>query len=225
MILFHGQYGHGKTDLLGDALRTEKEFGEVLFVNVKGEDGYMTVSNMGLGDSGVEMESYKEFDELTDYLIAHPLRAMAVDSLKPIVQKAVYGKVLGDGVVPSKSEHWTQIHFAMESLCTRLRRCAKYVLCACPSDKSVNAIDGQTYITPDLPGRQAVGSAGWFDMVGFIKAETTGPKTVNRTVLFAPSPTVVTRQRLPKQIIEPIKLPQGPGGWKAIKAEIEKSLS
>lgn len=225
MMLVHGGYGHGKTDLAGDLLRTEKEHGDVLFVNVLGEDGQMTLANHGLGEVGVTVEEYKDFVGLTDELMKKPIQAIAVDSFKPLAQKLVYGAVCGAGKLPSGSEHWQQIHFKMEEITLRLRRCAKYVICTCPSDKSVNQLDGNTYITPDLPGREAVGSAGWFDLVGFIKADTIGPDKVKRVLKLAPSSTIVTRQRLPKQITKDIELPNGSGGWSVIKAALQASLT
>jgi hypothetical protein len=225
MYLVHGQYGHGKTDFVGDMLATEKASGPVVFVNVKGEDGTMTLANKGLGDTGETLETYADFIDFTNELMKKPVQALAVDSLKPLVQLAVYGTVCGEGKLPSGSDHWQQIHFKTEELLKRLRRCAKYVGCVCPSDKSVNQLDGKTYITPDLPGRQAVGSAGWFDLVVFIKAETNGPNKVKRTLVMAPSVTTVTRQRLPKVITEDLVLPDGPGGWAVLKKRIEQALA
>src|SRR5574338_30668 len=95
MMLVHGDYGHGKTDLAGDLLRTEKEHGEVLFVNVKGEDGTLTLANHGLGEVGVTVEEHKDFMDLTDQLMKKPIRALAVDSFKPLAQRLVYGVVCG----------------------------------------------------------------------------------------------------------------------------------
>jgi hypothetical protein len=226
-MLIHGDYGHGKTALAGDMLKTESEFGKVLFVNVKGEDGTLTLANCGLGENGEEVEDLKDFTELTDELMKSPIQALAIDSLKPLATKLVYGVVCGVDKLPSGSDHWGQIHFKMEQLATRLRRCAKYVMCVCPSDKSVNALDGVTRITPDLPGREAVGSAGWFDFVGFLKADTIGPDNVKRTLNFAPSASVVARQRLPfgKEITKPIQLPRGPGSWSAVKAALQAALT
>lgn len=224
-MLVHGDYGHGKTALAGDLLKVESEFGKVLFVNVKGEDGSMTLANHGLGENGEEVEDLKDFIELTDELMKNPIQALAIDSLKPLATKFVYGVVCGEGKLPSGSEHWSQIHFKMEQMTTRLRRCAKYVICTCPSDKSVNQLDGVTRITPDLPGREATGAAGWFDFVGFLKADTLGPENVKRTINFAPSPTVVARQRLPKEITKPIALPKGPGSWSVIKAALQAALT
>ena len=48
-FLLHGPYGGGKTHLLGDMLATESEQGPVRFINLKGEDGYLSIMPEILG--------------------------------------------------------------------------------------------------------------------------------------------------------------------------------
>src|SRR5262249_16204463 len=126
------------------------------------------------------------------------LRALGVDSMKALCRVVTKKVVKGDR--PAVKDDFGSIHWEMERLTASLRSVAPIVVCACPSDKSVNQLDGRTYITPDLPGREAAGSAGWFDFVGYISADTMGPSRVTRKVTFSPSTLVITRQRLPRSV-------------------------
>jgi hypothetical protein len=191
----------------------------VKFINVTGEDGYMSAQSFGLGDVGETVTTYDDLIDALNDAKKEKCVAIGVDSMK-MASKLAMAKVVGNTdrmpSVGSTGNEWGDVHFKMENLTNRMRAAAPWVLCVCPSDKSVNQLDGRTYITPDLPGREAAGSAGWFDMVGYLYADVTGPKTVTRKVKFAPNNTILTRQRLPKPIIEDIQLPDGEGGWKKI---------
>lgn len=223
-ILVHGGRASGKTYLSGDFLKVESKLGPVRFINVAGEDGQLTLKGMGLGDVGETIESYEDFlDALKEYETLK-LQALAVDSVHAL-SKWIMKKVTGSDRLPEiKSgggNEWGELHHISNNLYTRIRRAAKFVMCTCPSDKSVEQLSGKTYITPDLPGRQAAGSAGWFDFVGYIEATATA-SGVTRTFNMTPNNMTIVRQRLPKQITEAVKLPIGAGGWQAIKDAIEK---
>ena len=223
-MLIHSAYGAGKTYLVGDMLKAELERtkGPVLFVNVKGEDGTLSLADMGLGDVGETVETLTDWKELVADAHKRGLKAIGVDSMKALVRLVMRDKI-GVDRPPEKTEYGI-IHWVMENLATELRTLASVVLCVCPSDKSVNQLDGRTYITPDLPGREAAGSAGWFDFVGYLKADTLSPKEVTRAITFAPNASIITRQRLPKPITHDISIPTGKGGWAAIRGAIEKAL-
>ena len=158
-LLVHGGYATGKTHLLGDALCEEAKNGPVFFLNVKGEDGTMTLRGQGLGSNAATVETVKDYEAALEILHRHKLQALALDSLK-----ALNKLIMGD-TMPEKSDY-IPIHWTMERLVKSLRACAKYVICSCPSDRSVNQLDGSVWITPDLPGREAMGVAGWFNFVG-----------------------------------------------------------
>jgi hypothetical protein len=222
-LLVHGGRAAGKTFLVGDFLATEAKLGPVKFINVAGEDGQLTLKGMGLGDVGETVESYQDFiDALNEYQKAG-IHALGVDSLNAL-SKWIMKKVTGSDRLPEirkESNEWGELHHISSNTALAMRRAAKLVMCTCPSDKSVEQLSGKTFITPDLPGRQAAGSAGWFDFVGYIEATPT-PSGINRTFNMTPNNLSIVRQRLPKQITEPIKLPAGKGGWQAIKDAIEK---
>ena len=222
VMLIHGGYGCGKTYLIGDMLKHEGKAGPSLFINVKGEDGTLSIANMGLGDTGETVENLKDWRELIDECKKKQLRAVGLDSMKALCRIVMEGKVSADRP-PEKTEYGL-IHWFMESLTKELRTLAPIVLCVCPSDKSINQLDGRTYITPDLPGREAAGSAGWFDFVGYLKAETISATEVKRAITFAPHPGIVTRQRLPRPITTDITIPNGSGGWFTILTNLQKAL-
>lgn len=225
MVLVHGGRASGKTYLQGDFLCTEMKNGPVRFINVAGEDGALTLRGMGLGEVGETIESYKDFMEaITEYTGLH-LQALAVDSAHAlsrwIMQKVTKSDRLPE--IRKESNEWGELHHISYNTYLALRRAAKYVMCSCPSDKSVEQLSGKTLITPDLPGRQAAGCAGWFDFVGYLEATPIGPNDIQRRFMMTPNASVIVRQRLPKQITEPIIIPTGPGGWNAIKTHIEKA--
>ena len=221
-MLIHGSYTSGKTHLMGDMLRHESKVGPTLFINIKGEDGTLSIADMDLGETGETVENLKDWTELIADYKGKKLRGLGLDSMKALCRIVMEGKVSADRP-PEKTEYGI-IHWFMESLTKELRTLAPIVLCVCPSDKSINQIDGRTYITPDLPGREAAGSAGWFDFVGYLKAETISATEVKRAITFAPHPGIVTRQRLPRPITTEIPIPIGGGGWLTILTAFQKAL-
>jgi len=219
-FLIHGVYGSGKTHLVGDCLKHEREFGPVKFINVRGEDGELSLAGAKLGEIGEEVETVKDLEEVLGELREAPIRALGIDSFKALV-RLVMEEVHG-GRMPEKSDY-VPIHWVMERIAMSLRGTATYVMAVCPSDKSVHHVTERTSVTPDLPGREAVGSSGWFDFVGYLTAEVVGVR-VKREVSFAPSLTVATRARLPRQLIQPIPIPDGGGGWVNILKGINQAL-
>jgi len=224
-ILVHGGRGAGKTHLMGDFLKVESVNGPVRFINVVGEDGGLTLKGMGLGDVGEDIDSLKDFtDALLDYEKAK-VYAIGVDSIHAL-SKWIMRKVTGSERLPEikagGGNEWGDYHQTSYNTMMALRRAAKMIMCTCPSDKSVEQLSGKTFVTPDLPGRQAAGSAGWFDFVGYLEATNTA-SGVTRSFNMVPNNTIIVRQRLPKQITVAIPLPNGLGGWAAIKGAIDAS--
>lgn len=221
-MLVHSAYGAGKTHLAGDFLATLRAEGPVAYINIRGEDGYLSLASFQLGDIGETVETLAELRAAIDDYAGRQLVGLAVDSLKwlnRLVQAATLGT---DTRAPEKTE-WGPVHFEMDRLCASLRRAAKYVLVTCPSDKSLDQLRDRTYITPDLPGREAAGAAGWFDFVGYLSADALGPGKIQRKVTFAPNSNIVTRARTPRPIAD-VTLPEGPGGWARITAAINAAL-
>ncbi len=227
IMLVHGGYASGKTYLLADFLKHYSAQGSVRFINIVGEDGYLSAQTFGLGDIGETVHTYDDLVAALADAKKEKCIAVAVDSMK-MASKLAMKHVVGSDELPSvggNKNEWGAVHHAMELLTNKMRQAAPYVLAVCPSDKSVNQLDGKTYVTPDLPGREAAGSAGWFDFVGYLSADVRGPGKVVRTLKFAPNNTVLTRQRLPRPIVGDIELPEGEGGWKKILGEINSILS
>ena len=223
-ILVHGGRGSGKTYLAGDFLKVESTKGPVRFINVVGEDGSLTLRGMGLGDVGEDIDSLKDFiDALKEYQTLK-VHAIAVDSIHAL-SRWIMQKVTGSDRLPEikqGSNEWGDYHNTSYNTFMSLRRAAKMIMCVCPSDKSVEQLSGKTFITPDLPGRQAAGSAGYFDFVAYLEATNTS-SGVTRTLNMTPNNTIIVRQRLPRQISGAITLPDGPGGWALVKGKIEAS--
>jgi hypothetical protein len=217
-MMVHGIRASGKTYLIGDMLAHERQHGPVCFVNMAGEDGAASVRSFGLGEIGETLETYDDFKAFCRDYAGKKLRAVGLDSIS-VLGKAVMKSVIGADRLPritKESNEWGEFHREMDTAMTLLRNTAERVLAVCPSDRSVDAVTQRTYISPDLPGRQAVGSAGWFDFVAYLQADVVGPATVSRKLIIAPNSTIVVRQRLAKQIVKDIVLPNGPGGWKII---------
>lgn len=222
-ILVHGGRGAGKTHLMGDFLKTESKNGLVKYINIVGEDGGLTLKGMGLGDVGEDIDSLKDFLDVLDECTKTKVYAIGVDSAHAL-SRWIMRKVTGSDRLPeiksSGPNEWGSYHQDSYNTYMTLRRAAKMIMVSCPSDKSVEQLSGKTYVTPDLPGKQAAGIAGNFDFVGYIEVinSTDG---VTRNFNMTPNNTIIVRQRLPKQVTSAIKLPNGHGGWTAIKGAIE----
>lgn len=222
-ILIHGINASGKTHLCGDFLLSEKANGAVKYVNVRGEDGALTLKGMGLADVAEHIDSYDSMEECLDDSRKTKVHALAIDSLAPLNSWARV-KLFRTDRMPSNSDEWTELHRLMHNIMLKAKKSAKYVMCTCSSDRSVDQVTQKTYVTPDLPGKEARSSAGWFDFVGYLSAEATGPKVIKRTLLMAPNALITVRQRLPKQIMGELMLVEGTGSWNVIKAAIEGGL-
>jgi len=227
IMLIHGGYASGKTYLIADFLKYYSKEGPVKFINVAGEDGYLSAQSFGLGNIGETVTTYDDLIACLNDAKKEKCVAIGVDSMK-MASKLAMAHVIGSSdrmpSVGGNGNEWGSVHFAMENITNRMRNAAPWVLCVCPSDKSVNQLDGRTYVTPDLPGREAAGSAGWFDFVGFLSADVVGPGKIQRKVKFAPNNTILTRQRLPRPIVNDIELPEGEGSWGKIVGEINGIL-
>lgn len=233
-FLEFGDAATGKTHLIGDMLKTESEKGPVLYVNILGEDGMLTISKLGLGNIGVTIDTYDDFMALIKESSAKPMAAWGVDSFQ-MLQKLAAKKVTGSDrlpKIPSAEEmkqgalnEWPEIHRLTEDAARKARYAARYVMFACSIDKTADNLDlsGRPkikYIGPNLPGKEATDCQYWFDFIGQLTCIATGPGKYLRTFDMVKDNVKLVRQRLPKLITKPIVLPDGIGGWKAIKDEI-----
>lgn len=224
-MLIHGGYGTGKTYFLGDMLREESKKGPVRFLNIAGEDGYLSAANIGLGEVGETVDSLADFKAaLADYTKLG-LAALAIDGGKHFGRLCIRD-ACGDRLpkVGTGSDDWQKIHLAFESTIATLRAAAPVVVMASSSDKSMDQVAGETSLTPDMPGRQAAGVGGQFDFVLILKAQVMGPNRIRRALLCAPQANTVIRSRLPKALPTEIELPEGGGGWKKLREAMNECL-
>ena len=223
MMLIQGPYGAGKTHLQGDFLKWAKQFGKVAFINIKGEDGYGSLSAMGLGEIAETAENLADYDSIVADYSKQGYYGVAADSL-PALEDLVVRSVMPDGALRYPDPKldgerakmlWGQIKMLLRARVTASRSIGKVVLWVASYDKS--EVEGEGKLTaPNLIGKSARASAGWFDFLGTLTADTKSPTSVTRSVSFAPSTTVLSRQRVAKTITAPIIIPEGGGGWEAI---------
>jgi hypothetical protein len=226
MILIHGGYGKGKTHLGGDMLRTEMAHGPVKYINVRGEDGFTSIARFGLGDVAETCEDYNDLKAVRDELRQKPARAVVLDSAKQVgslIAKSITGsdRPLRTG---NTNNEYGPFNWEIDHFFKSLRGCAQVFMVICPSDKSVDQLSGDILWTPDLPGRNAVGSAGWFDFVFVLDAKVIGPNKVARRLITGPESNIVTRTRLPQPLPTQIEVPEGGGGWQKLRTAIETTF-
>ena len=221
----------GKTHFQGDALRYESQFGDVCYLTFPGEDGWRTISNMGLGSSGVLVETYNDLKEFMKELEGRkePLRALALDSM-PWLSHLVMIGTLGDSRLPRigrEDNEWTEVHRAFTNTIQRLRRLGKFVIAGSYVDvETIDPFTGEKKLLlwrAAVPGKQADRSVGMFDFGFTIEATDLGSSGVERLLKVRPSRKYAIRQRLPHPgITEDIKLPHGLGGWESLRKAIAK---
>ncbi len=223
--LIHGNFGCGKTHFLGDALRYESAKGPVRYLNIRGEDGSLSIANLGLGDVGESVDTLEDYLEALKEYKTLNLRALAVDGgkhLGKLIIKAVCGERLPS--VGRGSDDWQQIHAKFDNAIGLLKWVAPVIIMASSSDRSMDQVSGEMSLTPDLPGRQAAGIAGMFDFVFIIKAISTSPTTVKRVIETVPVANTIIRQRLPRPLPPQIDIPENGGGWKKLVDAIQDCL-
>jgi hypothetical protein len=225
-MLIHGGFGVGKTHFLGDMLKAESATGPVRFLNIRGEDGMLSIANTGLGDVGESVDTLKDMkDALADYAKLK-LSALAIDGGKHfgrLVIKSVCGERLPS--VGKGADDWQRIHTEFEATITSFRSIAPIVVMASSSDRSMDQVSGELSLTPDFPGRQAAGSGGQFDFVFVMKSTPVTPTRIKRSILTSPVTNTVIRARLPKPLPAEIELVEGIGSWVKLKSELQKALT
>lgn len=226
-MLLHSIRAGGKTFLAGDFLKYESEFGPVAYVNTDGE-GIMTIKGMGLGKVGYKVQTLKDWKDLMAEFAKKPLHAIAVDSLQVlerIIKVGVMGTDQRSPVSSKDKNEWVDIGREFENAILALPKAASLVLATCPSAINMDQVTGNPrVVSPDLSGQRALGVAGYFEYVGYIKVVAVGGGTIKRSVQFAPDGVTLVRQQVPNALKEDIKLPEGLGGWKAIKDTIIKAM-
>ena len=226
-VLIHSIRAGGKTHLVGDFLKYESQFGPVAYVNTDGE-GLMTIKGIGLGSVGYRVETLKDFKELMLEFSKNKLHALGIDSLQVLermVRFAVLGTVDRSPISTKDKNEWVDIGREFDNALASTWKATKLLMCTCPSAINQDPItNNPRLISPDLSGQRALGCAGYFEYVGYIKILHMGQGKVKRAMQFAPDGVTLVRQQIPNSITEDIQLPEGPGGWKAIKDRITKGM-
>lgn len=235
-ILIHGVYASGKTHFLGDALRSASQHGEVIFANVCGEDGMDSSAHIGLlpDTQRLEIDRVEAAEELAAYCTEKKVYMLAVDSLSVLYDIVIKKKTLGRRV-PSRGRgednEWSLIHLWMEELMHKLRRCAHHVVMTAPSQLGVDLVkDNESLIAtpmkimPEMPGKYGAGGqcAKWFNLVGYLSLDDRKKSEVKRQLHFESTDRFLTRQRLPRELTEPLDIGET-GGWDVLMAAVAKS--
>jgi hypothetical protein len=226
-VLIHSIRAGGKTHLLGDMLSHEAAFGPVAYVNTAGE-GLMTIKGTGLGKNGYVIDNLADFKGLMKTFTDKPLHAMGLDSLQ-VLERFVILSVVGTAdrspTSTKDKNEWVDIAREFNNALSSMWRATRLLMCTAPSAINMDPItNNPRVISPDLSGQRALGCAGYFEYVGYIKMLVSGPGLVKRSVQFAPDGVTLVRQQIPNAIVKDIPIPDGPGGWVAIKDAIQKGM-
>lgn len=226
-VLVHSIRAGGKTHLVGDFLKYESQFGPVAYVNTDGE-GLMTIKGIGLGSVGYKVETLKDFRDLMAEFSKNRLHALGVDSLQVLermVKAAVLGTTERSPISGKEKNEWVDIGREFDNALACMWKATRLLMCTAPSAINQDPItNNPRMISPDLSGQRALGCAGYFEYVGYIKMLVVGKGKVKRCIQFAPDGVTLVRQQIPNSITEDIELPDGPGGWKIIKDRIQKGM-
>jgi hypothetical protein len=227
-VLGFGPYNSGKTYLMGDFLAEQKKVGEVAFIDIKGEEGSLSVADFKLGKCGYRVEKLTELKALFAHLKTRNLAGVGLDSLQALIA-IINRSLFQSDIYPDEPAKWNEFHSTLRATVAEFKTVAPWVFATCSAametDPMHQELTGQPikFVAPDLPGKQARFIIGCFDMAGYLSVKRKGNKTTRHFVLDAPDKLLV-RQRLPRPITERIVLPEGPGGWLAIRSKIEAAL-
>lgn len=226
-VLVHSIRAGGKTHLAGDFLKEESKEGPVAYINTDGE-GFMTIQGIGLGNVMYKVSNLKEYNEVIAGFVAKPLQAIAVDSAQILEQFCVWDITGSDKRSPQSTKEkneWVDINREFYNALRNTRKAAKMFFMTAPSAINADPITGAAkMISPDLIGQRALGIAGSFEYVGYIKLLAMGGGNVKRSIQFAPDGVTLVRQQLSNPITKDIDLP-AVGGWSAIKTAIMNGLT
>lgn len=226
-VLVHSVRAGGKTHLVGDFLKEESKHGKVAYVNTDGE-GLMTIAGIGLGKICYKVTTLKEFKELMAEFAKAPLHAMGLDGLQ-LLERMVMLHVMGtldrSPLSTKDKNEWVDIGREFNNALSSTWKATRLLMCTAPSAINADPVtNAPRVISPDLSGQRALGCAGAFEYVGYIKMMATGGGNVKRTIQFAPDGVTLVRQQIPNAIKADIPLPDGGGGWLAIKAAIQGGM-
>ena len=227
-------YGHltsGKTHMMADAAKYYMEQGlRVLYVVTPGEDPHTTLMRFGLGEIICTVEKIEEYETLMNRAKGN-IDVVILDSIKG-VQRMVLDKLVGKNKYPkvTKTDNdWPQVHDAFIAAMGLWKDVCDISLSIVPADRSTDRFDSPDATKPnliccDLAGKMAADIRSIMSYMAYIESELDEEEKVfHRTISFVPSRRILTLARgLIRQMVEPIVLPDGEGGWATMLAAIEE---
>jgi len=227
-------YGHltsGKTHMMADAAKHYlAEDKNVLYVVTPGEDPHTTLVRFGLGDIICTVANINEYETLMK-AARGKIDVVILDSIKG-VQRMVLDKLVGPNKYPkvTKTENdWPQCHDAFIASMNLWKDVAPISLSIVPADRSTDRFDSPDAAKPnliccDLAGKMAADIRSIMSYMGYIESDLDeATKQFNRTISFVPSRRILTLARgLVRQMVEPIVLPDGMGGWAKVLEAFEE---
>lgn len=229
-VLLQGIPNAGKTHLACDMLRTERDHGNVAFLDIKGEKGYGSGAHMDLGNIGYRAEAKEDVEAFAALCIKNKIHAAVLDGGRHLYGM-IMTKIVGANRLPDAKldgerakSHWSNARFEFEQTILLVKTSVDILLLTSVSAQDVHEVTGAKQVAPDIYGKAGSGLVGLFDFSGYITSENKGPGRVERKVSFEVRNDVQTRQRLAIPLKEAIILPDGFGGWSRIKAALEAGL-
>lgn len=218
--LFAGEPGAGKTKMLGEVLA---EYGKAGYViDFPKEKGLLTIKHLGI--DGETLDTYEDWKGFLNDVASGKLKdkkALGIDGLPRFYR---------DIVIPSLFPHktpeatdFTSIHKRFEDEVTLVKRHVPVIVATALVDRSMDQVRQELYITPDLPGKMAVGVAALFDYVLYLESEAIGT-TVHYRCLTAPRGKMVVKVRGQRAPIPVISLPVDKPAWPVVKSELQAAL-
>lgn len=218
-FLFHGEYGAGKTEQMGQILMAYMP--DCLAVNfggeksVAGEDGLLTLKAKGL--PAVDVGDWAQWQELLQSILTGKLKLRAVGLDGAPAMYKTFMRSITQAEAPEPSDY-QKSHPRFENQLTLLRRAVPLLVLTTRSDRSMDQVRQEIWTTPDLPGRMATQVASYFDFVFYLEHDVQMGKLIYR--LHTARAKTVTRARLPRALPPVINDPS----WSRIRAEIEAAV-
>jgi len=236
-LLLHSGPGAGKTHFMGDACFYEQQNGPVGYVNIKGQEGWLSLAEYEFGEQ-MHAETVETLDDFMECMADFQSMGMAcntVDSLRDLLRLCVINTTGTDRppkVGGNNNNEYSQIYFDFERAIRVMKDSARRVITCSTSDRSTDQLTGKVNIVPDLPGRQGNGIAALFDFVGYMHASTNlgmskrnlSFQTMTVSVSKTDEISILTRQRLARAITKDIVIPNGKGGWEAMLTVFQEHL-
>lgn len=233
--MIHGINNVGKTRLACAIAAHEAKQGRVYVLSFAQEHGFESGAGLGLDAQQLgynclsEADSMADWDEFMDMVEENNKKdgrlaeCIVWDSMKSAYDAVQAAKTGGERpVISGKSgdNEWPVCHLWMNNRMTRSRKLSRWSIWTCPSDAGVSqlkevetGVTEKAMVVPDLNGKLATGCATWFNLGGYLMADSVKSGVhikVKRTLSFTYSKNYWTRQRMPGDgITELITVPEG----------------